>query len=165
MKRPVLIRTAIALFVLGMIGLGGLFAASLSPSEKALSERARGRIPDLKPGQFAYVKSPQGDSEDWMFVRRLNGELNVWHIPTKNGRHVMGDMHWWSADAPCNNFGPRFEAGVINCADEEFSDERRKHYSWTLDGKSLDVRQGYRDMIPVIGFEETGAYVVGKKGG
>lgn len=163
MSRRLLIRVFLCLVALGIGFLTIPFSSSLLPSEKVFADRPRVKIPDLQPGQFAFVANPTWENGEFLFVRRPNGKLDVWHTLRRDGQHVLPDLHWWRPGMPCNNFGPDFDKGIIQCFDPELYPWAKQNFIWSLDGKSLTKRVD--DMDSATGFEEFGDYVLGKKKG
>jgi len=163
MARRTLIWLFLAVSALGIGVIAIPFVVSFNPSEKVFAERPRVRIPNLLPGQFAFVQDPTWDYGEFMFIRRPDGKLDVWHVATRDRIHALPDYYWWRRGIPCKNFGPNFDKGIIQCSDTDFPEWAKTHYIWMLDGKSLDRYMA--DLEPVIGFEEAGDYVLGKKQG
>lgn len=163
MSRTTLLRITL---VAGLLALGLCltpFVSSFSPSERAHAVRPRVALPELAPGQFAYVADPRYPGIDLMFVRKPNGHLNVWYVSVRDGVHLLPDFHWWRPGRPCKNLSPQFDKGVITCADSDLPEWYKSNYLWTLDGKALS--QNTTDMLPSIGNEEMGDFVFGKRGG
>ena len=140
------------------------FGASLAPTERAEAGLPRVAIPQLKPGEYAYVNDP-GAYEDWpadlLFVRRQNGELDVWLVPRKDGTHAMPDYHWWRPGLACETFTPDFRSNTIACRDSDISPWFREAYVWSLDGKNVSGQ--VTDMVKVEGYVQLGDYVIVKR--
>ena len=56
---------------------------------------------------------------------------------------------------------PRFDKGIINCADSDLPEWFKTNYVWTLDGKALS--QSVTDMEPAVGNEEMGNFMFRKR--
>lgn len=160
--RQTLLKVTVFLFLIAGVVAALPFVLSMYPTPKAYADRPRVKIPELRPGQYAFVHSPRWRSEDWLFVRRPDGQLNVWRIPVRDGAHLMPDCYWWRAYTPCEQFAPQFEKGVIVCS-AKMPEWAAETYVWSLDGKALHPQACVPDMEPVIGFDEFGDYVAGKR--
>ncbi|MES9863134.1 MAG: hypothetical protein ABW157_06485 [Candidatus Thiodiazotropha sp. LLP2] len=105
MKRKILT------FIRALFGITGLvvtavpFVASLSVSERALTNRPN--IPNDQIGE--------GDSEiitfegatysmTFMVYRSLKGDVCVWNIPVYKGKVILPDIHWGRWAMLCDEF-------------------------------------------------------------
>ena len=149
---------------LSLIGIGGvakIFLSSLEPSDRAYAEIPRFYLPALKPEEFVYIKDPTALDNwpsDLLLVRRSDGSLKAWRIPTRNGIHLLPDLHWWREGAPCSRFEPNFQSGMIECIESERGEWARKAYRWSLDGKNITGQAD--DMWEIRGREDGNEYVL-----
>lgn len=160
MKRGVLISTVVLLALIGIAGIARLFLSSLKPSERAYAEIPRVRLPVLGPGEFTYINDPTALDNwpsDLLLVRRRDGSLKVWIIPTRNGVHLLPDVHWWRQGNSCPRFEPDFQTGVIACIGSEFGEWANQAYRWDLNGKNINGQAD--DMQEIRGREDGGEFV------
>ena len=85
-----------------------------------------------------------GGTADILLVKRPNGRLDSWYVPTLDGKHVLPDGHWWRWGLTCDVLAPDFVLNEIRC-------EEYPSYRWSLDGKALEEYSWMPDMEPVEG--------------
>ena len=164
MKRKLLISALALLSMLGIAGVVQMFWSSLGPSEKAYADIPRFRVPGLKPDEFAYIKDPTALDNwpaDLLLLRRHDGSLKVWRIPTRNGVHLLPDIHWWQVGNACPRFEPNIQSGVIECVGLDLGEWGRKNYRWNLDGKNIAGLVD--DLWEIKGREDGNEFVLGSR--
>jgi hypothetical protein len=160
MKRKLLVSLVFLALLVGIAVVGRMFLSSLNPSDRAYAEIPRIRLPALKPEAFAYVRDPVGlDNQptQLLLVRRRDASLKVWRISTKDGIHLLPDIHWWREGAPCLRFEPNFQSGIIECIESEQGEWARQVYRWDLNGRNISGQVD--DMWEIKGREDGDEFV------
>jgi hypothetical protein len=135
-------------------------AAGLQPNAKQWNERPRVVVPQLLPGQFAYVEDSSTFGlwrYDLLFVRLPEGELQAFLIAFVNGRHQVGWVNAWHADQACDRFEPDFAAGRFRCH-LAAAPSGLAPLSWSLRGEGLSP--AYGPLTRVRGVVEGDEFVI-----
>ena len=151
------------LATVGFVAVGYVFLRTMAPSERTEASRPSVRIPNLSPGQFAYVSNPLSTnqwSSEYLFVRSSDDTLKVFEVPTTNGRFTMPDRAWWRPGHLCRAFEPDFSSKQFQCLDPLAPAWVRKRFRWSLDGKSL-APELVEDMLTVQGRISGGEFIIG----
>ncbi|AUM13034.1 hypothetical protein [Ketobacter alkanivorans] len=164
--------------IFGLIVVGGVgalypFVMAMKPSAKADAALIRIDISDLRNGEFRIIApNPSFGSiyngYGWsLFVyRKQNGDLNVWHLPTKGRTVGMPDVWWYRPHFPCYEFGPTIINGVVDeskpiqCHKSDEPNAAYMNYSWDIDGKV--IRGHVKDMYRAKGIVQGNYFVLGK---
>jgi hypothetical protein len=165
MKQPSLATTLVA-----MAALGGVFAAvpfvkSLGPSARTDAALPRLESSMIAAGSYKYVTDPysmEGWESEILMIRSRDGVLRAWFIPVKGGVRRLPDGPLWRPGRPCRELIPDFEREEIYCTEPNQSEWDVKRYRWNLEGKSLFNQTV--DMVPIQGVEESGNFVLLKRG-
>jgi len=89
-----------------------------------------------------------------LVIRKYDGAFLGYYLPTWNGAVAMPRSSWWEFSGLCSDFGPDLKDGMlqsegaIRCKDATGSDEQRKNWVWSLDGKHESGR--LPDLISVL---------------
>jgi hypothetical protein len=175
MNRKRILKITVGLCMLvGLTGMAVPFFASMSPSEKVYAELPRINISDLKIGRYKIVKHPaaatwgrSGIGYSILVYRLQSSEIKAWSVPSKNGAVLMPDLHWWRPMYPCENFGisaagsNSYNELSIQCNDSDTPEWWADKWKWSIDGKNYSRQVD--DMEPLIGTEENGYFVIGKR--
>jgi hypothetical protein len=164
MSRKLITLLTAVMSVVMLAAVAYAFKSSMNPSERSLNALPRVPIPKLEPSQFRFVHNPlayENWSFDILFVRKGNGVIDAWEIPTMDGKVILPDLQWGRQGPLCNRLVPDFNAGTIYCEDARLSHWAKQNYRWNMDGKNMS-HQGVADMMHVHGVEENGEYVLYK---
>ena len=159
-RRSVLWVSVAILLSIAAIGAAVPLFSYLSPSAKAYADLPRFKLPKLEPNSYAYVPHPHTTSwenAEILIVKRANGEIDFWHIPTIDGKHAIPDYYWWRAGWPCDDFSPDFKKKQIYCKDPSVYPPDSK---WSLEGKDLSNNDWIPDLERVPGSVILGDFVV-----
>ncbi|WP_020406415.1 hypothetical protein [Hahella ganghwensis] len=148
--REFLATSTAMLFIVALIAIITLFAASLKPNKKAEAELSRIEIPQFEPGQSVLLPHPAygelrgGYLWSLLLYKGLDNHLHAWDVPTKDGYIGLPDIKWWNPVYQCKEFGPTVVNGVVDealpitCHDKELpSEEWREEWQWDISGQNL----------------------------
>ena len=168
--RKILVAATIGLLSIGIVITAIPFFQSMSPTEQEHNNLPRVKTVGISPGEhklldyFPTVTS----NHDWQlraFVyRKLNGDLKVWRLFSKNGTVGMPDLTWSRPMFGCKEFGPTMIDGIVDetksitCHDDGVPDYWRKEWRWTIEGKNLGTM--VEDMDSVSGSIEGDFFVI-----
>jgi hypothetical protein len=160
------------LAIIGITALSVPFILSLNPSERVDAQLPRIDLSSLELGGFKIVRNPSlskfHDGIVWsiLLIRKRNGEVKAWTIPTRNNVVLMPDLHWWRPMTPCAKFGPSLISGLIDeeapiqCHDKSVPEWWADKWLWSINGKNHSGQVS--DMMQTKGVVENGYFVVGK---
>jgi hypothetical protein len=158
---------------IGIVALSVPFILSLNPSERVDASLPRVDLSSLEPGRHRTVRNPKlpeyYDGIVWsvLLIKKKDGQVKAWVIPTKNNTVMMPDIHWWRPMTPCETFGPTKLNGLIDeeapikCHDDSVPEWWADKWQWSIDGKNLSDQVD--DMEPAVGVVEHGYFVLGKR--
>lgn len=165
-----LIVAMVALSVLGFAALALVLGGSLRPTERANANLERIWVGDVHTGDTKlverrelYSRSPL--KESFLVVRGMDDVVNVWSVPTRNGKVLLPDVHWFRPMVECSKFGvmpSRSVKGlmVLGCASLDRRQDWASYWEWTFDG--VNVSGSFSDMEPVLGYIHEDEFVIGK---
>ena len=148
--------------LLGVSASIWVFSSSMNPSVVAKAERFSYDISELKPGNFILTKFDRKSAWESkvLFIRKANGRLRVFLLPSEDGGISMPDIKWWRVVYSCQDFGPEIEHasqivddGVIRCHDKDAPEWWVDQWVWDYDGKSSSE---YANDIPQPSYERNG---------
>jgi hypothetical protein len=76
-----------------------------------------------------------------LVIRKYDGAFLGYYLPTWNGAVAMPRSSWWEFSGLCRDFGPDLKEGklqpegAIRCRDTSGTEEQRKNWVWSLNGK------------------------------
>jgi hypothetical protein len=164
MRKRVLQIAVASMVLLGMGFAAMPFLFSLRPSAKAYAELPRVALPPLAPNSYAYVEDPLASPQlpsAILVVKRGDGTLNLWWVPTAEGGHRLPERHWdnnWGYI--CRDLSPDFVSETIYCKDSDVPDWIGHHHRWSLDGEALSGERRIPDMEPIPGVRKFGDFVL-----
>lgn len=167
--------TTAAIGTVGVLVACVPFIGSLKPSARAEAALPRIDISGIEQGTFSILPHPAlGDAVRefrWsLFVlRRNDGSVRVWDVPTKDGSVGMPDRYWWLPFYACTRFGPAMvqgrvdEESLLECRDPEAPGGWWAHaWRWDLNGKCIGATCA-EDMQVTLGIVEGRYFVYGKR--
>lgn len=171
--RVILKRAVIAVILLGVGFVATPFVLSLNPSQKAYADLPSIDLSLLEEGQYKVLNHPAmaefSSGLGWavLIYRKQNGQLRVWRLPRRNGAILMPDLTWRRAMYECREFGPTMVNGQIDetlpiqCHDKDVDEWWADRWQWDIEGRNLSGQVD--DMEAVVGVEEAGYFVIGKR--
>ena len=93
-----------------------------------------------------------------LVIRKHDGAFLAYYLPTSRGKVAMPRSSWWEYAGLCSDFGPDLKDGMlqpegaIRCKDAAVTDEQRKQWVWSLDGKHAGGQMSGQipDLISVL---------------
>ncbi|VAW70755.1 hypothetical protein MNBD_GAMMA10-2712 [hydrothermal vent metagenome] len=136
----------ILLTLIGLSTILGVFSGSMSPSERARSERSQHDIKKIEPGSYLLVsfKRKTALNDKVLIIKDWSGNLYVHLLPTKNKTVSLPDRYWGWAVYGCKDFGPETDKnnniiknGSIKCHDTDMPEWfDPNQWLWSYSGKA-----------------------------
>ena len=173
-RKKLLLGAVFSLAIIGFLGTLTPFVSSMSPNAKADAHLERIDISKIEAGKPILTK-PYAEYEngynhyDWalLIYKKYDGNLNVWHVPTKGNFVGMPDIHWYRPSFKCAQFGPTFvngkvdESKPIKCHYSSDPDSWFMGLEWDIDGNN--IKGHVKDMRKAKGTIEGKYFVLGKR--
>jgi hypothetical protein len=174
MHKKVLTRAALVLAALALAFVTVPLLGSLAPGVRADAALPRIDISQLQSGRPELRDHPIYGSLyadfRWsvLLLRHADGKLSAWDVPTRNGKVVMPDIHWWRPFYTCQAFeltvASADGSAFFACSDAQLpSDYWREEWRWSESGKALG--RSVDDMQATVGDVEGNYFVVGRPEG